>query len=111
MIMNSMAPTIGSGVTDTLSRVSDTMSDAYTSDNSALAHAEFRDDTAIDRELAALKRNGINPILGFTGNGASSAAASATISGQAQLKAQKIAGIVNIVSSALGLAGGVLGRK
>lgn len=101
-MISSMAPMAGAGA-------SQTMLDAYSSDNAALAHAEYREDTAIDRELAALERNGINPILGFTGNGASSAASSANVSGQASIKSQKIASLIGIVSSAMSLAAGIPG--
>lgn len=79
---------------------------------SALQHAEMREDTAIQRAVADMKSAGINPILGFSGAGAASSAAGASdVSAQAQIKAQKIAGIFSIVSSALGLAGNLVGKK
>lgn len=79
---------------------------------SAEAIAETREDTAIQRAVADMKSAGINPVLGFTGAGAASSAAGASsVSAQAQLKAQKIAGIFSIVSSALSLAGGLFGKK
>lgn len=79
---------------------------------SSLQHAEMREDTAIQRAVADMKSAGINPILGFSGAGAASSAAGATdVSAEAQIKAQKIAGIVSIVSSALGLAGAAMTGK
>lgn len=79
--------------------------------SSALSHAEMREDTAVRRAVKDMTLAGINPILGFTGTGsASSSASSANVSADAQIKAQKIAGIVSIVSSALGLAGAAVGN-
>lgn len=78
----------------------------------ALSHAEMREDTAVQRVVEDMKSAGINPVLGFTGAGAASSAAGASsVSAQAQLKAQKIAGIFSIVSSALSLAGGLFSPK
>lgn len=92
-----------------LTRVSSDMPQTI---SSALGHAEMREDTAVQRAVKDMTRAGINPILGFTGTGsASSAASSANVSADAQIKAQKIAGIVSIVSSALGLAGSFAGLK
>lgn len=88
------------------------VSKSNTAESSALEHAEMREDTAIQRAVADMKSAGINPILGFSGAGAASSAAGASdVSAQAQIKAQKIAGIVSIVSSALGLAGAAMTGK
>lgn len=74
--------------------------------DSALQHAEMREDTAIQRAVNDMKSAGINPILGFSGSGAASSAAGASnVNAQAQLRAQKIASLVSIVSSAIGLVG------
>ena len=81
--------------------------------DSALAHSEYREDTAIRRAVNDMKAAGINPILGFTGTGASSSSASSAlgssnISANAHLKAQQAASLVSFISSALAIIASVI---
>lgn len=90
--------------------------------SSAEQKAYEREDNAIQRSVADMKAAGINPILGFTGAGAAASSAAGTalsarqdlsstaMSAKAQLQMQKMANIVSIVSSAIGLAGGNIGK-
>lgn len=104
-MMYGMSTGIGTATANTLAG-----SNAYF--DSALAHAEMREDTAVQRAVADMKAAGINPILGFTGTGAaSSAASSSNVSAQASIKAQKIASLIGIVSSAMSLAAGISGTN
>lgn len=101
-MMSGMSTGIGTATANTLAG-----DDYY---DSALAHAEMREDTAVQRAVTDMKAAGINPILGFTGTGAaSSAASSSNVSAQASIKAQKIASLIGIVSSAMSLAAGIPG--
>lgn len=78
----------------------------------ALEHAEQREDTAIQRAVADMKAAGINPILGFSGaSSASSNASTSNLGARSNLEVAKIAGLINIVSSAIGLAGAFFRKK
>ncbi len=90
-----MMSSIGNCTANTMSNV------ASSTSNSALTHAEMREDTAIQRAVLDMKSAGINPILGFNGaSAASSASASTNLSSQAQKEINKANLAVKLFSSA-----------
>lgn len=78
--------------------------DATTAE-SALTHAERREDTAIQRQVADMKAAGLNPILATNYSGASSAASARAVTN----KAEETNALTKILSAALMLMMGLKG--